>query len=186
MRLLSLYQIRFAATISPPIPVRDIAVELLRLKIQHEPLPMFEKLPDPLRRAALDAERRVVYIDAETPPEVQSFSLAHEIGHFKLHRLETEKPQLDPDLLIRIRKRREREADLFATFLLMPDYLIEDCAHSHGTFNPDSVKRLSRIFEVSSLAMHWRLKALELMGLPGSQQLAMRGGPQGPHGGASG
>jgi transcriptional regulator with XRE-family HTH domain len=122
----------------------------------------FSPLPDALSAFLLRANQRaVIGVNSNQHPVRQRFSAAHEVGHFVLGHSDGslfdyavpatsdgEPPGYDPQ--------SEREANMFAAELLMPeDQLIEEA--------PDySVARLAKRYEVSQEAMSFRLLNLGL------------------------
>lgn len=74
----------------------------------------------------IDGDRRLVQIAERFAPEIQNFTMAHELGHAILHKtvgLHRDKP-LDGDISSRHRSKTEAEADLFAVHFLMPEKLV--------------------------------------------------------------
>jgi Zn-dependent peptidase ImmA (M78 family) len=122
--------------------------------------------------------RLKIVINANKPPVRQNFTLAHEFGHYVLHRdwLDAHKedgfvdfseyvdggtplfrrdaPALTDETAIL----REREANNFAADLLMP----EDKLRKLWDVNPD-IERAAEIFEVSKIAMAIRLERLGMI-----------------------
>lgn len=98
----------------------------------------------------------------------QRFTIAHEIGHYILHR---DKADLfvDKDYIVLKRSGEksnlELEANAFAASLLMPFELVEkEIEKLTGTGSTDEkIKTLARIFEVSTIAMTYRLSNLNLI-----------------------
>lgn len=98
-------------------------------------------------------------------PQRQNFTIAHELGHFVLHKdtpLFVEKNEtvlyrnLDSttgELL------KEKEANSFAASLLMPKMFIEEEIKNIPS-GVDPIVHLSDIFKVSSQAMNYRLNNL--------------------------
>jgi Zn-dependent peptidase ImmA (M78 family)/DNA-binding XRE family transcriptional regulator len=80
------------------------------------------------------------------------FSAAHELGHLLLHPHAYDRDAMDEP------KEEEREADLFASYLLMPEHTFDRewrdaCGHSLY----DRVIKVKRIFQVSYRAVLFRL-----------------------------
>lgn len=108
----------------------------------------------------LDQTTKTIFLNINEPHARQNFTIAHEIAHYYLghpadqygasrrynSRFNGEKPDI------------EREADYFATELLMPADQIE-AIKAHYDIGDDAVA-LSRIFGVSVNAMQHRLKEL--------------------------
>ncbi|HZO95857.1 MAG TPA: ImmA/IrrE family metallo-endopeptidase [Gaiellaceae bacterium] len=136
-----------------PVPVEAIAEDLLGLAVERAELPCSGML--------LPAERRIVVNAAEVPTR-QRFTVAHELGHWVCQVLEgdpapvycrAEDVGVDPAA-----KAREREANVFAAELLMP----EEAVRAAAAREPDP----AAAFGVSGEAMGWRLYNLGLGDVP--------------------
>jgi Zn-dependent peptidase ImmA (M78 family) len=104
------------------------------------------------------------YNDSEAPQR-QKFTIAHELGHYVLHKdipLFVEKNEavlyrnMDSttgELL------KEKEANSFAASLLMPKFMIDEQIENIPN-GKDPVIHLSEVFKVSSQAMYYRLNNL--------------------------
>jgi Zn-dependent peptidase ImmA (M78 family) len=99
-----------------------------------------------------------IYISDQDGPERQSFTVAHEIGHYKLHE------DRGTEILLRTQvwqflgqDRIESEANWFAANLLMP----EEAVQRMWKVTKD-ISKLAAIFGVSKTAMSFRLKDLGL------------------------
>lgn len=158
----------------PPVPVEWIAEHVLDLRILWDMLPSDPVAPvlgglDPVRG-------EVVLNEAESRrfrafPGLETFTLAHEIGHWVLHVPPSRRRQLPLPGLERSRAqgcssaiggaaRREQQADRFAAYLLMPArLLLPRCANLDLTRFPARYK-LRDEFGVSITAMNLRLKEL--------------------------
>lgn len=110
--------------------------------------------------AALDRSSKTIFVSAADKIERKSFSIAHEIGHFKLHK------DIETDLFYRSQAAHllgpeenqiETAANWFAASLLMPEKLVKE----FWTIVKD-VEKMSKIFGVSQSAMRYRLKYLKL------------------------
>lgn len=100
-----------------------------------------------------------IRINRHDSAQRQRFTVAHELGHFLLHKDQIGRGIVD-DVLYRsnLSDRREAEANRIAADLLMPDHLIEDWldrARALGV--PDIPLYLSERFDVSESAMKIRL-----------------------------
>lgn len=125
----------------------------------------------------------VLYIDKgkgtigynDTESEVrQRFTIAHEVGHFILHRLENEifVDKKEFKVLFRDDKsstgeiKQEREANAFAAALLMPRERVikelDKMKFDLGDDKEDVIKELANTFKVSTQAMMYRISNLEL------------------------
>ena len=98
----------------------------------------------------------------------QRFTVAHELGHYFLHRDFLKDEEIHIDIMYRTInndkvnleeiKRREKEVDYFAGALLMNRTLLEKM-HKENS----SIKELAEIFDVSISAMTVRLDILGLL-----------------------
>ena len=101
-----------------------------------------------------------VLVTSERPPSVQRYTAAHEIGHWRLHRdymMDTE-----DDIFSSPSSEIEHEAQVFASYLLMPDPLLHDAINRYGIrkgqVTPEQVYLLSRDLYVSYEAVARRLQ----------------------------
>jgi Zn-dependent peptidase ImmA (M78 family) len=161
----------------PPVPVERIARSLLGLYIdEHDDIRTLPNAPADQGQLSgmLDPENMIIWVDraeARRSPRRKRFTIAHEIGHFRMHvrhsstvfadrpqdivelphdRGESQTPELP---------QREREADAFARELLMPELLLTETARASG-FN---LSALAERFGVSVPAMRLRLRLLGLL-----------------------
>jgi hypothetical protein len=175
--LLRDFEERYEAGGAPPVPVERVAGSLLGLFIDEaEDIRALPGAPTDQGRLSgmLDAEEMVVWVDrgeARRSPGRRRFTIAHEIGHLVLHVpvvkgafydrpadiREIEDDAADKELPEL--RRREREANVFARELLMPERLVNEQAHTTG-FN---VPALADRFEVTVPAMRLRLRLLKLL-----------------------
>lgn len=88
----------------------------------------------------------------------QRFTIAHEIGHFFLHKEMLKSDEIHVDILYRMTNEQEKEVDYFAGALLMNKTLLEK-AYKDG----NSITELSELFDVSVSAMTVRLDILGLL-----------------------
>jgi Zn-dependent peptidase ImmA (M78 family) len=134
-----------------PVPVEAIAEDYLGLRVVEAELDGVSGLLYPAERTAV--------LNAQEPATRRRFTLAHELGHWVCQCLEgTEAPVfcraeevgLDPAV-----KALEREANVFAAELLMP----EDELRAAWDGDPDAS---ATHFGVSGEAMRWRLYSFGL------------------------
>jgi len=106
----------------------------------------------------------------------QRFTIAHEIGHFVLHKSEVDKHGgVDDNTKYRstqdgnfyntsIDLIHEKQANGFAARVLMPEILVLEFIREFKEENgrPPNLSDLYKKFQVSASAMLWRLKNLEL------------------------
>lgn len=96
------------------------------------------------------------------------YSIAHEIGHYILHK-DKEHLFVDKNFKVMFRDNKsnkyEREANEFAACLLMPkDQLIIEMKKLDLDFTDETnIKILASIFDVSSMAMSFRISNLGLL-----------------------
>lgn len=138
---------------SPPIPILEV-VESYGLSIKAA---NFEDYPD--ISGVLDIEESKIYLNEKDTPEHKRFTIAHEIGHWILH-----KDQLknNPDMAIYYRRPiggesdiKEKEANYFAANLLVPLKILNKLAVNF------SVEELSKTFAVSTQVIRYRLRLLK-------------------------
>lgn len=72
----------------------------------------------------IDDSANAIYISPQFTPKIRRFTAAHEIGHAALHNLQGAMHRDRPDESQRQRDPKEREADRFATYFLMPENLV--------------------------------------------------------------
>jgi Zn-dependent peptidase ImmA (M78 family) len=130
-----------------PVPVEAIAEDLLGLHVEEAEALDCSGLLVP-------AERRVV-LNAGEPPARRRFTLAHEVGHWVCQvRKGHDAPMYcrAADIAPGADRTLEREANVFAAELLMPEPAVrEEFARAA------SAVELAGWFEVSEEAMSWRL-----------------------------
>ena len=73
----------------------------------------------------IDDSAKAIYISPQFPSKIRRFTAAHEIGHAALHDLQGAMHRDRPDESQRLKRDpKEREADRFATYFLMPENLV--------------------------------------------------------------
>jgi Zn-dependent peptidase ImmA (M78 family) len=164
---------------------RDAATLLTKFKIKKAPVPVDEVIKkldiDLIEYNLGDGASGVLVVDSGkgtigyNPKDShgrQRFTMAHELGHFLLHKTDSEL-FVDKDFLMKFRNpsntytdnelKHEREANAFAAALLMPKVFLdkelsdEDLAELSES---DLLAELSKRFEVSIAAMSFRLANL--------------------------
>jgi Zn-dependent peptidase ImmA (M78 family) len=152
-----------------PVPVESIAEDLLGLRIE--------------RSAEIDcsgmlvpAERRIVLNAAEAPRDERPlrryrFTIAHELGHWVCHVVGRPDPQPTycraVDLTESADRTLEREANVFAAELLMPELAVRAAWEELVTTcheEEQAVTTCAERFGVSPTAMRWRLFSFQLAG----------------------
>jgi len=175
--LLRDFEQRYEVGEAPPVPVERIASALLGLFVDEaDDIRALPGAPADQGRLSgmLDAEEMIVWVDraeARRSPGRRRFTIAHEVGHFVLHvpvvhRLFPDRPgdiqEIDERSSggrLSAHRKREREANIFASELLMPETLLNEQAHATG-FN---LPALAQRFEVSVPALRLRLRLLKLL-----------------------
>lgn len=188
LRLLAEYGRRFGEVIVPPVPVEELLESHLELQLSFDDLSKRLGQTDVLG-ASWIADRAVV-IDESLDPTVHPhregryrFTVAHEIGHWRLHRalLEADRAQpllfgdaeRKPSIVCRGQSRKERiewQADTFAGFLLMPEIMVRTvwrdvCGCDHPYVAED---------EIYDLTVRWGLAENEQPTVAVSREMARR------------
>ncbi len=137
---------------APPIPVLEIA-ENNGVNVVFATFgPYSDKVA-----GYCDFESRKLFVNTEDSPRRQSFTIAHELGHWIMHRdVFSGNPDKYP-VLLRFSglssDPREKEADKFAAHLLVPDRLLKPVSSPFV-----SSTALANIFFVSRTMMEIRLQ----------------------------
>lgn len=150
--ILSEYQISES---NIPVPIYEIAESKgLTVKIVSMP-------PNLMGVSGfLDPEKSIVYVNAEDVPARQTFTVAHELGHFLLKH--------DPKklgVLLRFpelngKDPEEKEANCFAANLLVPEDMLKQVKKKFSLGEND-VPLLAQMFGVSNQVMEFRLKTVK-------------------------
>lgn len=104
----------------------------------------------------LDMDRRVIFVNKSDPPNRQTFTIAHELGHFIMHQ---EVLKTQPEYAIFYRKPLgkpngdsiESEANCFAANLLVPKDMLDK-------YEDESINRKAEIFGVSADVIGYRMQ----------------------------
>jgi Zn-dependent peptidase ImmA (M78 family) len=163
-----------AGTVSAPVDLHKVVLSLgARLHFQQLEAHVSGVL-------AIQGGDKHILINATHHPNRQRFTIAHECGHLVLHHLEGD--QLFIDTRLRVYQRvgmpsseayasgeastspqQEREANQFASALLMPAPLIIERVGTAGVADEEDVSSLASAFGVSEQAMSIRLQQLGLL-----------------------
>ena len=148
-----------SGTQTAPVPVERIA-RRLNIQVRYAPLD-----GDISGMASIRDGVKIIGVNSLHHPNRQRFTLSHELGHLLLHEdvlLDT--VHLDKGSLYRdsISSQGidtfEREANAFASELLMPEQLVAAALGPRVDIEDDeTVGKLARKFRVSVAAMHYRL-----------------------------
>ena len=115
---------------------------------------------DPNISGAYDKKTKTIFVETNEPYTRQTFTIAHELGHFFLHD-DKEEEFFYRSQITKIsdeKSTEEQEANWFAACLLMPDTMV----YKFWGLTHD-LDKLSVIFAVSPTAVYYRLKNLHLV-----------------------
>jgi Zn-dependent peptidase ImmA (M78 family) len=155
----------------PPVPVRDLAV---RLGVDVRSQDADDNISGALLRSG---DKRIIAVNAAHSGTRQRFTIAHEIGHLRLHKAEifmdhdlrVDNPAAAGTPKIKIEALRasrageanteeETEANRFAASLLMPvKLLVQTLEGRKFPMQGDDVSELAGLYQVSVQAMTYRL-----------------------------
>jgi Zn-dependent peptidase ImmA (M78 family) len=139
-----------------PLDVETIA-QKFDIKITYVPLK--DELSGILSKDEQD-DKWVIQVNKNHHPNRQRYTIAHELGHFCLHRhLER---NFEDTIFFRggESSKTEWQANDFASSILMPEDEFREKVRSGVT----NVEKLSEIFKVSTLALRIRAKSLGMSG----------------------
>jgi Zn-dependent peptidase ImmA (M78 family) len=161
--------LRKTGVTSAPIPVHLVAQ---RLGLVLEAASFGDDVSGVL---VIDGDRAVIGYNSSHSPTRQRFSIAHEIGHYTLHRADSTL-FIDQRYFAAFRDRgsasgadkRERQANAFAAALLMPSELVlREVEHRHFDLgDEDGLRGLAEAFQVSVQAMVYRLTNMGVLSVP--------------------
>ncbi|MCF8276992.1 MAG: ImmA/IrrE family metallo-endopeptidase [Flavobacteriales bacterium] len=150
-----------------PIPIIKIAT---RLGLTVSPYDLVEGVSGVL---VLENGKGTIGYNPRESSVRQRFTVAHELGHYLLHANGNE-VFVDHKYKVMFRDeksstgedKREQEANAFAACILMPKDLVEKeiSKNEFDLADNDSLKKLAKKFDVSSIAMSIRLANLGLFG----------------------
>lgn len=137
-----------------PLDVEGLAVAL-GVDVRYEPMDMEKS-----GKISRFGRGHVITINALHHPNRKRFTLAHEIGHYCLHR--SMKEEFVDEVFFRdeTSSQIEREANRFAADILMP----EEDFRKFASQISSKVEDLADHFQVSSLAVRFRAKQLGFQG----------------------
>ena len=150
---------------TPPVPVERIAKQL-GVVVRYSPF------DDELSGMAFLKEgAEIIGVNANHLSNRQRYTLAHELGHICLHRLQLEKGvHVDQGSINSLRRDLvsqdgtdplEREANAFAAELLMPKKLLAGALDDRMIdLDDDRLLALAKRFKVSLMALQYRLQRI--------------------------
>lgn len=150
---------------SPPIPVERLVRELdVEFRSEHYPDLALRGF---IVQKSSALKKGIIFINSSQHPNIQRFTLAHEIGHFLLagKDVHVDRRKRGNGHRINARDPEEIKADDFAEELLMPRNMLS--AGLEGKkIDPNDDKSLVRLaskFQVSLVTMMLRLRRLGLI-----------------------
>lgn len=143
-----------------PVDLNQV-VEYLGLSLNEKPL-------EAEYSGFLAVKEKTIVVNLRHPPARRRFTIAHEIGHYQLHRKRSEDIPVFIDRAVYHRKESvagvdysmEMQANAYAAGLLMPEALLDEYLDNHPALDlekPADIKTLADEFEVSRPAMEFRL-----------------------------
>ncbi|MBA4300486.1 MAG: hypothetical protein C0433_10355 [Cyclobacterium sp.] len=112
--------------------------------------------------------RASIGLESEQGKERMRFTIAHELGHYILHR--NLKSTFVDEVFARsgTSSQLEREANVFAASLLMPKELLINAIEHRGwsRIGDDQIAELAKLFNVSGVSMTYRLVNLKIIEQP--------------------
>jgi Zn-dependent peptidase ImmA (M78 family) len=149
-----------------PIPIDRIANEL---GINIKPYDLGEDISGVL---VINNGKGTIGLNPTESNVRQRFSIAHELGHFVLHKENNDSLFVDKSYKIHFRNqesstgevRMEQEANAFAAAILMPKKELKSKIDElEIDLTEDAIKRLAQMFNVSAISMTYRISNLELL-----------------------
>lgn len=137
---------------APPVPVEKIAKKFDFTVIEFD-------FSDTIS-GVLKTQRKVIGVNKKHHPIRRRFTIAHELGHFLLSHENKGGDFVDDNFEKPISS--EREANLFASFLLMPKEWIKKRVKGQR-IDSQTIKKLAKEFEVSEQALTVRFLELNLI-----------------------
>jgi len=152
-------------TKTAPVPIKEVA---LKRGLQVKP---YNLGPDVSGVLYIKGETGIIGYNPSDPQVRQRFTIAHELGHYELHRTQGE-VFADKQFQVHFRDHnsssgenpQEKEANAFAAAILMPEVLLieEIKKHCFDLADESALKAMAKLFNVSLLAMAFRIANLRL------------------------
>lgn len=171
--LLAAYEEEIEPIREPPVSIEKIADFLLELNIEWLPIADDEIAPilaylHPATHTIRLNERRLDHFKQH--PGVYEYTLAHEIAHYQLHLIEGDnqgESQPEQAFVYRFQQmskdRREWQAERFASYLLLPEWLLRPALEGLDLQQWPVLYALRDRFQVSITALRIRLEMLGLL-----------------------
>jgi Zn-dependent peptidase ImmA (M78 family) len=175
--LLERYHREIQPVLAPPVPVEKIADFLLELGILWAAIPDTDD--DPIL-ACIHPKSKIIHLNEARQDHFGKymgtfeFTLAHELGHYDLHLVESQLEQIPFDFgeskayICRDKSKtagaqREWQAERFASYLLMPSRLLLPAIEDVDLLRWPNLYGLRDKFSVSITALKIRLENLGLI-----------------------
>lgn len=145
--------LKMAGIIEPPVDVNKVA-KILGFKVVPYPFP--DK-----RKGIVHIENglKVIGVNEKHSLPLQRFTVAHEIGHYLSGHQQYQDTFVDDESrFFEPSFHQEKEADSFASELLMPKEFLEKDLEKHGL----DINKLKELYQVSEQALWIRLTSLRL------------------------
>lgn len=157
---------------SVPVDVEAVA-RYLNAQVHHQPLE-----DDVSGVLAIKGTAKHIIVNSLHHANRKRFTIAHEIGHLQLHHDDGDRLFIDKQMTIYQRvgstaaytspnstttPEEEREANRFASAMLMPAEHLRRIAKEVDLFDEVDVSKIAALFEVSEQAMSIRLQQLNLV-----------------------
>lgn len=140
-----------------PVPVGNIATSL-GLKVLVDALDV--NISGQIKKVEDAPAKFVITVNVADAPVRQRFTVAHEVGHYLLHRRLIDHEGIVDTILYRssLSNRYEAEANKMAASLLLPwSEVTSWCQENYGSPpNSDNIKKVSDAFKVSDLTVGYR------------------------------
>ena len=144
----------------PPIPVYEL--------VKNYGYDVIESELPPDIAGLVDIKKHIIFVNKLDTNTRKVFTVAHELGHIKLHSSELEK---DPNLGVLYRRplgrnntdTKEQEANYFAASLLVPETMYDEVVKKYRDVLPENkIDLLSALFGVSPEVMGYRINHFNL------------------------
>jgi len=169
--------LRKADALCAPVELAKVAATL---NVQLHEAPVEDNVSGVL---LVEGDQRHVLVNKTHSSNRQRFSIAHELGHLVLHHKQGDRLHIDTNYRLYQRvgtpgsdayqepgssttPQQEREANQFASALLMPAELLVAAAEERDFWDEVDVAALASLFHVSEQAMAIRLQQLDIMNSP--------------------
>ncbi len=149
--------------LAPPIPIKEIVTQLGLHLISYD---LGDEVSGIL---VIENDKGTIGFNPKNSKVRQRFTIAHELGHYLLHKHASSEVFVDKDFIVKYRSakqysfaeiKQEQEANLFAAAILMPKELIK-AELSKKDYNDlsetDFIAAMAKIFDVSIPAMTYRI-----------------------------